>query len=351
MIILGIESSCDDSAAAVITSEQDILSNIVLSQFKEHEPYKGVVPEIAARSHLNYVQRAILMALEESKCTLQDIDLIAATTGPGLIGSVMVGTMYAKALSISTKKPYIGVNHLHGHALTTRLTHKLEYPYLLLLASGGHCQFVAVLGCDTYHVLGTTLDDAAGEAFDKVAKMMGLQYPGGPIIERLALEGDEDAYTFPKIMAGRQGCDMSFSGLKTAVRTLCNSIDLTEENIKNVAASFQKSVVSTLADRTQNAMVMYQQLLKNHGINDNKQFVISGGVAANRYIMRKLSSVVAAFDYACYAPELHMCTDNAAMIAQAGYERFLKLGASPLSLCPRARWPICEDHLNVSKHA
>jgi N6-L-threonylcarbamoyladenine synthase len=293
------------------------------------------MPEVAARSHLNYIDYAICKAIDEANISISEIDIIAATGGPGLIGGVMVGTMYGKTLSSVLGKPYVAVNHLRGHALTVRLTHNIQYPYLLLLVSGGHCQFIAVFAANRYIVLGRTLDDAVGEAFDKVSKMLGFGYPGGPIIENLASTGDTEAYKLPLAMTERQGCDMSFSGLKTAVRVQCaKEMNI---NVHDMAASFQHTVAKILANRLSNAIGMYLQHVDN---NCAKQFVISGGVASNMYIRTKLNIVADKYGFTFCCPPINLCTDNAAMIAHAGYEEFIVNGETPINFKPRSRWSI-----------
>lgn len=334
IISLGIESSCDDTAAAIVTSEKEILSNIVLSQISEHQIYKGVVPEIASRSHLNYMEFAISQAVKEAGINLNDISCIAATGGPGLIGGVIVGTMFGKALSSCLQKPYIAVNHLEGHALTCRLTDKIEFPYLLLLISGGHCQFLCVHDVGKYKLLGQTQDDSAGEAFDKVAKMLDLDYPGGPIIEKLAQEGDENRFSLPLPMCDRAGCDMSFSGLKTAVRLLIQNNKIDEQTQKDICASFQKTVHKILEYKINQAILEYEKICQN------RVFVISGGVAANQYLKTRIESFLNKKNYALFTPPIKLCTDNAAMISWAGIERYQRNLFNDLNFCPKARWPL-----------
>jgi N6-L-threonylcarbamoyladenine synthase len=335
-IILAIESSCDDTSAAIITDKKEILSNIVVSQITEHSPYSGVVPEIAARAHMGNLKAAVQAALEEASLKLFNINAFAATAGPGLIGGVIVGTMFAKSLASVNKKPYIAVNHLEGHALTARLCTNIEYPFLLLLVSGGHCQFIAVEKLGKYKILGQTLDDAVGEAFDKVAKMLGLGYPGGPIVEKLALNGDPNTYPFPLSMVGREGCDMSFSGLKTAVRKVIQERQsiLTQNEINNICASFQHTVARILSNRLEKAISIYRTKF------NTSSFVLSGGVAANMYLRKSLESTLANHGFNLYAPPLKLCTDNAAMIGWAAMERFQADMSSTLDFCPRARWSL-----------
>lgn len=338
MLILGIETSCDETAAAVVSDAKEIRSNVILSQIAEHTPYGGVVPEIAARAHLDHVQHVVDEALNKAGIRLQDIDAVAATGGPGLIGGVIVGVMTGKAIASVTGKPFIAVNHLEGHALTARLTNDVAFPFLLLLVSGGHCQFLIVRGVGDYQKLGGTVDDALGEAFDKTAKMLGLGYPGGPMVEQYARTGNERAYTFPVPMKGRAGCDFSFSGLKTAVRQTITSIGsgtLPENIIADVCASFQRTVADSVIDRTQNAIAQFREQFPSA-----TAFVLAGGVAANQYLRGKLENLLHANGMHLIAPPIGLCTDNAAMIAWAGMER-LQLGRTDtLDFEPRARWPL-----------
>lgn len=334
-IVLGIESSCDDTGVAIVTEDKKILSNIVISQLKEHAPYNGVVPEIAARSHLMNLRLATKATFDEANLTMSDIDAIAATTGPGLIGGVIVGTMFAKAIASVTKKPFIAINHLEGHALAARLSNKIDFPYLLLLASGGHCQFVSVLGVGKYKILGQTLDDAVGEAFDKTAKILGLGYPGGPIIEKLAKNGDPNKYQLPLSMVDREGCDMSFSGLKTAVRLLIEKIkQLDDQKISDICASFQYTISEILSRRTLNAISLFNN---NH---KSSNFVLSGGVASNIYLRNHLANSIRNKNFNLVAPPITLCTDNAAMIAFAGVERLRLNKTNDLQTCPKARWSM-----------
>ena len=336
--ILGIESSCDDTGAAIVSSDKRILSNVVVSQLKEHEPYKGVVPEIAARSHMRNLEAAVKKALLDAKIDLKDLDAIAVTTGPGLIGGVIVGTMFAKGLASVTKKPFIAVNHLEGHILTPRLTSNVTFPYLSLLVSGGHCQFIAVLGLGKYKILGETLDDAVGEAFDKTAKLLGLGYPGGPAIEKFAKLGEHNTYQLPLSMTDRIGCDMSFSGLKTSVRRIVEEeANISEEFMHNICASFQYTVGEILSKRATNAVKMFSDLC---GSTSGGYFILSGGVAANMYLRERLQRALLEHNFNLIAPPIELCTDNAAMIAWAGLER-LELGiVDALDFCPKARWSL-----------
>lgn len=337
MIVLGIESSCDETAAALVTQDRRILSNVILSQTTDHAPYGGVVPEIAARSHITHMDAVVKQAFAEAGCSFADIDAVAATTGPGLIGGVIVGTMAGKAFASALNKPFIAVNHLEGHALTARLTDAVEFPYLLLLVSGGHCQVLAVKGIGQYEKLGSTLDDALGEAFDKVAKLVGLGYPGGPQVEEQAKNGDPRRFAFPLPLKGREGCDFSFSGMKTAVRLAIQELGaLTPQDVTDICASFQHSAGEVLKDRMRNAFAAFTAQYTA------KTLVVAGGVAANRYLRSVLETAAAEYGFALVAPPLKLCTDNAAMIAWAGVER-LKLGRTDsLETEPRARWPLTE---------
>ena len=337
--ILGLESSCDDSAAAVVDSRPDILSNIVISQDQEHKLFKGVVPEIAARSHLSNLEMAFERCMQESSLTLSDIDAIAATSGPGLIGGVIVGSMFGKALASVLGKPFIAVNHLEGHALTARLTDGVVFPYLLLLVSGGHCQFVAVQGLGRYKILGKTLDDAVGEAFDKVAKMMNLGFPGGPVVEKMARSGDASRFDFPRPLCNQINSDMSFSGLKTAVRLKIAELgQLSQQDICDVAAGFQSAVCDVIVKKTKYAITQYETMC------DGRNIVVSGGVAANIQVRSALGTLASSLGYNFVAPPIKLCTDNAAMIAFAGLERF-KMGiVDGMDFRPRARWSLEEMH-------
>lgn len=335
--ILGIESSCDDTAAAIVSCDHRILGNIVISQTDEHVLYKGVVPEIAARSHLGNIKLAVERCLADSALSLEDMDAIAATCGPGLIGGVIVGCMYGKALASALKVPFIAINHLEGHALTPRLTDNVSFPYLLLLISGGHCQFIAVMSLGKYKILGQTLDDAVGEAYDKVAKMMNLGFPGGPIIEQLALFGDPKKYDFPRPLYNQKNSDMSFSGLKTAVKLKIQAIDnLTSQDMSDIAASFQQAVCDVLVKKTKYAIEQYEHIC------DNRQLVVAGGAAANNQIRNSLNELAQGVNYNFVAPPIKLCTDNAAMIAFAGLERLKNGIINDMSFKPRARWSLEE---------
>ncbi len=338
--ILGIETSCDETAAAIVTSDKKILANIVLSQLDEHCEYGGVVPEIAARAHLEYLENIVQSALSEAKLGFADLDAIAVTAGPGLIGGVIVGLMAAKSYASVYKKPLLPINHLEGHALTVRLEADIAFPYLLLLVSGGHCEVLVAESLSHYRVLGRTLDDALGEAFDKVAKMLGLEYPGGPKIEQRAALGNAQRFQFPKPLLGRQGCDFSFSGLKTAVRLQLQALENVSEADKNdIAASFQHTVTEILQDRLRHALEIFCQEYPQ-----GKFLVLAGGVAANQTICKALEKLALKYGLQLASPSIALCTDNAAMIAWAGAERMRAgiLDKNALMIEPRARWPLSE---------
>lgn len=339
MKILGIETSCDETAAAIVTSDKEILSNVVLSQTAEHLPYGGVVPEIAARAHLEHIEAVIGKALSDAKLGFADIDAVAATGGPGLIGGVIVGVMAGKSIASVHNKPFIAVNHLEGHALTVRLTNDVPFPFLLLLVSGGHCQFLCVRGVGHYERLGGTMDDALGEAFDKTAKMLGLSYPGGPQVEVLARGGNEHTYTFPVPMKGRAGCDFSFSGLKTSVRMKIAELGTIDEKQRaDICASFQFAAGESIQDRMHNAIDAFKNICP-----EGRHFVVAGGVAANVYLRGKMESVAASYGLELVAPPIKLCTDNAAMIAWAGLERFRLGQTDGLDFEPKARWPLAKS--------
>ena len=335
--VLGLESSCDESAAALVAANGDVLAETVLSQ-TEHAAFGGVVPEIAARAHLAHLPSLIRLVMERVGCTFDDIGGIAATTGPGLIGGLIVGAGIGKGISMGCRKPFVAVNHLEAHALTARLPGLTPggaaFPYLLLLVSGGHCQCVAVEAVGAYRRLGGTIDDAVGEAFDKVGKMLGLGWPGGPAVERLAAAGDATRIPLPRPMLGRPGCDFSFSGLKTAVaHSLAGFPEgpLPTQTAADIAAAFQAAVAEVMADRVAHALAMMPAA---------KTLVVAGGVAANQALRDRLSSLAAARGVALIAPPLRLCGDNAVMVAWAGIER-LRLGLTDsLDAPPRPRWQL-----------
>lgn len=337
MIVLGIETSCDETAAAVVDGDGNVLSHAVLSQMDEHAVFGGIVPEVAARAHLAHLDRLIEKAMREAKVGFADLDAVGATAGPGLIGGVLVGVMSAKAIAAVHKIPFVAVNHLEGHALTARLSDKVDFPFLLLLVSGGHCQLLAVEGVGKYRRLGTTVDDAAGEAFDKVAKMIGLGYPGGPAIERAAKSGDATRFAFARPMKGRPGCDFSFSGLKTAVRVAVEALPpgpLSDKDVNDLAASFQAAVVESVGDRVRRALETFAESFEGRAL------VVAGGVAANTALRAELEKRARTAGFTFVAPPLALCTDNAVMIAWAALERF-KLGLTDgLDFQARPRWPL-----------
>jgi N6-L-threonylcarbamoyladenine synthase len=338
MRVIGIETSCDETSVAIVDDKKNILTNIVLSQLEEHKAYGGVVPEIAARSHITHLRLLVKEALYKSNLTMQDIDAIAVTAGPGLIGGLIVGLMFAKGMALASNKPLIAVNHLEGHALTARLIFDIDFPFLLLLISGGHCQILEVNGVGDYKLLGTTLDDAVGEAFDKVAKMLNLGCPGGPIIEQLAKKGNIKAFELPLPLAKRDNCDFSFSGLKTAVKRIIDSqLDTNEKFIHDICASFQYSVAQILCLKLQKAFGLYSA---NHLAD--KRLIIAGGVAANAYLNSVFKDFAAENHFALFVPPINLCTDNAAMIAWAGLERFALGLVNDLNFEPRSRWPLTE---------
>lgn len=338
-IVLGIESSCDETAAAVVAEDRRILSNIVLSQLEDHRAYGGVVPEIAARAHLDHIERVVEAAMQTAGLDFPDLAGVAATTGPGLIGGVIVGATVAKSLAMVHQKPFIAVNHLEGHALTCRLTDAVPFPFLLLLVSGGHSQFLAVADLGSYTRLGGTLDDAVGEAFDKTAKMLGLGFPGGPAVEQAALRGNAARFALPRPLVGRPGADLSLSGLKTAVRLAAEKLPapVSGDDLADLAASFQAAVGDVLADRLKNALTAFQA---NHP--EGRHVVIAGGVAANKALRARLQSVVAEHGLDLVAPPLKLCTDNGAMIAWAGLERLRRGESHGLDYPCRPRWPLDE---------
>jgi len=329
-LILGLESSCDDSAAALVTSDRRVLAQAVVGQNSAHQPYGGVVPEIAARAHVEILPGLIEQVLREAKMTVHDVDAVAATAGPGLIGGVMVALLAGKGLALASGKPLVAVNHLEGHALSPRLADPdLDFPYLLLLVSGGHCQLLEVAGVGDYRRLATTIDDAVGEAFDKAAKLLGLPYPGGPAIEELARQGDRAAVPLPRPLVGSLEPHFSFAGLKSAVQRAVASSDFKPADI---AASFQQAVVDCLVDRTRLAM-------RN---SEAPTLVVAGGVAANQAIRVALASLAQGHGRRFSVPPAWLCTDNAAMIGWAGAERFAVGHFDSLDVPARARWPLDE---------
>jgi N6-L-threonylcarbamoyladenine synthase len=338
--VLGIETSCDETAAAVVAGDRRILAERLHSQAACHRPFGGIVPEVAARAHLHHLDALIAATMTDAGIGFADLDAIAATGGPGLIGGVIVGVMTAKAIALVHRKPFIAVNHLEGHALSARLTAPLPFPYLLLLVSGGHCQLLIAEGIGRYRRLGTTIDDALGEAFDKVAKMLGLGYPGGPLVESAARSGDPARFALPRPMLGRPDCHFSFAGLKTAVKRrvdrLADAGGPTVTDANDLCAAFQAAAGDVLVDRTAQAIDRFTAATPEPG----GALVIAGGVAANGYLRGRLAALANARGLALAAPPQRLCTDNAAMIAWAGIER-LGLGlVDALDFAPRPRWPL-----------
>ena len=342
MVVLGIETTCDETAAAVVERFEDgrgrILSNVVLSQVSEHAAFGGVVPEIAARAHVEALDVIINKAMTQAQRRYNNIDAIAAAAGPGLIGGVIVGLTTAKAIALVNEKPLIAVNHLEAHALTARLTDHTPFPYMLFLASGGHTQVVAVRGVGDYVKLGTTVDDAIGEAFDKTAKLLGLGYPGGPQVEKEALKGDPNRFALPRPMVGRPDCNFSFSGLKTALRLEAEKIaPLSDQDVSDLCASFQAAVVDVILDRIRTGLRMFRN---KYGAPT--ALVAAGGVAANQVIRKVLHRLAFEIGTVVVAPPPELCTDNGAMIAWAGAERLALRLTDGLAAAPRARWPLEE---------
>ncbi|HFQ16019.1 MAG TPA: tRNA (adenosine(37)-N6)-threonylcarbamoyltransferase complex transferase subunit TsaD [Rhodobacteraceae bacterium] len=347
MTLLGIESSCDETAIAVVRRHEDgraeIMSNVVLSQTEAHAPYGGVVPEIAARAHILHADGLLGQALARAGLNWGELDGVAATAGPGLIGGVMVGLMTGKAVALAHDLPFIGVNHLEGHALSVRLTEEVAFPYLLLLASGGHSQLLAVEGVGRYRRLGTTLDDALGEAFDKAAKMLGLGMPGGPAVEAMARKGDAARFALPRPLLGSPSADFSFSGLKTALRrTAEQAAPLSEADCADLCASFQAAAGDCVEDRTARAMALFTARLPD---GSGRRLVMAGGVAANAALRAQLEALCADQEFALHVPPMELCTDNGAMIAWAGAERLALGQRDALDMGARARWPL--DELTV----
>ena len=352
IIVLGIETSCDETAVAIVDNNKNIISNLIISQIDIHKEFGGVVPEIAARNHAEILDQLIHKSLIQANLELKDLDAIAVTAGPGLIGGVIVGLIMAKTIASTHQKPFLAINHLEAHALTIRLTHPVSFPYLLLLVSGGHCQILLALGINKYQKLGETIDDALGESFDKVAQMLGLQYPGGPKIEQLAKTGDENKYKFPKPLftINKHKCNFSFSGLKTAVRrsieklTECeynhfsSPAKLNQQQIADIAASFQKTVSIILIDRLTNCL----NLIATKEIKI-KHLIISGGVAANQYLYQKLSEFGEKHSLNTLSPPINLCTDNGVMIAWAGIEKLTLGMTDELDFKPKAKWEIANS--------
>ncbi len=363
LTVLGLETSCDETAASVVrlsAAGAQVLSSVIHSQIDDHAAYGGVVPEIAARSHVEMIDGVTRRAMNEAGLDWSALDGVAATAGPGLVGGVMVGLSYGKAAALARGLPLIAVNHLEGHAVSARLGAETTYPFLLLLVSGGHCQLLEVRGIGDMSRLGTTIDDAAGEAFDKIAKAMGLGYPGGPALERLAASGDGSRFELPRALLGRKDCDFSFSGLKTAASRLAQTCE-TQQDRADLADAVQKAIARQLAERSERAMKAYAEahpeladgVLKQPSAareaigQKERLFVVAGGVAANRTIRRTLEDLATKHGFAFLAPPMAYCTDNAAMIALAGAERLEKGLVSDIDVAARPRWPLDETRASV----
>ncbi|MSP11013.1 MAG: tRNA (adenosine(37)-N6)-threonylcarbamoyltransferase complex transferase subunit TsaD [Pelagibacteraceae bacterium] len=341
-IILGIETSCDETAASIITENEQgipmLLSNIISSQIEIHKEFGGVVPELAARAHIEKIDWIVQKAIDDSGIKIEDIDAIASTAGPGLIVCLSVGLSFGKALACSLDKPFIAVNHLEGHALSPKINSRLNYPYLLLLISGGHSQFLSVQGLEKYKRLGTTIDDALGEAFDKTAKLLGIEFPGGPQIEILAEKGDPNKYDLPKPIFNKGGCNLSFAGLKTAILKITKNIKTDQEKY-DLAASFQKTIEKILYKKTK---IAFSEFEKQNNLKE-KIFVVAGGVAANKKIRSMLIDLCNSEGYQSIFPPIELCGDNAAMIAMVGLEKFKLKKFNKLDYPARPRWPLDED--------
>lgn len=350
VLCLGIESSCDETSAAIVDSDRNILAHIIYSQIPEHQKYGGVVPELAARAHILAIDEVIKLTLERANKTIEDIDVVAATAGPGLIGGVLVGWMAATGIANATNKPLVAVNHLEGHALVPRLKAAsatdsttnidVEFPYLLMLASGGHCQILLVHGVGKYELIGQTLDDSAGEAFDKISKMLGLGYPGGPIVDKRAQLGDKKRFHFPRPLCDKPGCDFSFSGIKTAARMLLDKTsksDIDEQFINDFCASFQAAVVDCITNRLHNALHDERVIAVGP-----KTMVVAGGVAKNSAVRAAMEDLANRSNMLFAAPPMSLCTDNGAMIAWAGLENYRIGNIVKEPIAPRPRWPLTE---------
>lgn len=339
LVVLGLETSCDETAAAVVRlspeGRAEVLSSVVHSQIDDHAAYGGVVPEIAARSHVEMIAGVAARAMDDAGVGYDGLDGVAATAGPGLVGGVMVGLSFGKAVALARGLPLVAVNHLEGHAVSARLGEPVAYPFLLLLVSGGHCQLLEVRGVGDMTRLGTTIDDAAGEAFDKIAKALGLGYPGGPALERLAATGDGSRFDLPRALLGRKDCDFSFSGLKTAASRLAAACE-TDQDRADLADAVQTAIARQLAERSDRAMKAYAEA------HAHRLFVVAGGVAANRTVRATLEATAARNGFAFLAPAMAYCTDNAAMIALAGAERLQKGWTSDIDVAARPRWPLDE---------
>ena len=339
--ILGIETSCDETSVSVVeksnNGEVNILSNIVRSQLDIHRDFGGVVPELAARAHSEIIDKICSLAIKKAKIKFNDLNAIAATAGPGLLGGLIVGTVFAKTLASALKLPFIAINHLEGHALSVQLENQIEYPYLLLLVSGGHTEFTIVKKFNSYKRIGTTLDDALGEAFDKTARLLNLGYPGGPQIEKCANNGNPDKYQFPLPLIHEKNCNFSFSGLKSSVAQLVLNQKITEKFKCDVSASFQRTIAEILVKKTRKAVDIFNDMNKKQ---KTVNIVVAGGVAANKYLRGSLKSMEKKSNIQFFFPSLQLCTDNGAMIAYAGIERYEKNLFNKLNFKPRPRWPL-----------
>lgn len=353
LLVLGIESSCDETAAAIVRRHPDgrgeLLSNIVKSQWEQHQEFGGVVPELAARAHVTCLDALIAEAMSAAGLDFDRLDGVAASTGPGLVGGLIIGGITAKAISLARDIPFLSVNHLEGHALTVGLTDNLRPPYVLLLVSGGHTQMLLVHDVGAYERLGTTIDDALGEAFDKTAKLLGLPQPGGPAVEQAAKNGDRDRFKFPRPMLGRKELNFSFAGLKTAVRQQAQAIaPLTEQDVADICAGFEEAVCATVVDRCRRALMVAKPKLASSLPEHHEAFVVAGGVAANQKLGRALSGLSTELGFKLYKPPLALCTDNAAMIAWTGAEHLARGCKSQLDAPVKPRWPLDPHAKKVS---
>ena len=339
--VLGIETSCDETSVSVVqkssNGEIKILSNIVRGQLDVHKDFGGVVPELAARAHSEIIDKITSLAIKKAKIKFKNLDAVAATAGPGLLGGLIVGTVFAKTMASALKVPFIAVNHLEGHALSVLLEHKIAYPYLLLLVSGGHTEFSIIKKFNSYKRIGTTLDDALGEAFDKTARLLNLGYPGGPLIEKCATKGNQNKYKFPMPLIHENNSDFSFSGLKSSVAQKVLNTKITETFKCDISASFQKTIVQILLNKTQRAIKTFNDETKN---KKTVNIVVAGGVAANQFIRGSLEDLEKDINCKFYFPSLRLCTDNGAMIAYAGIERYERNLSNKLNFKPRPRWPL-----------
>ena len=341
ILVLGIETSCDETSVSIVQKTVDgkvkILSNIVRSQIDVHRDFGGVVPELAARAHSEIIDKITSLALKQARVKIENLDAIAATAGPGLLGGLIVGTVFAKTLASALKLPFIAVNHLEGHALSIQLENQIAYPYLLLLVSGGHTEFTIVKKFNNYRRIGTTLDDALGEAFDKTARLLNLGYPGGPQIEKCAIKGNSNKYRFPMPLVHEKNCNFSFSGLKSSVAQIVLNKKITDKFKYDVSASFQKTISEILLKKTQRAIDIFNDMSEKQ---EKVNIVVAGGVAANKFLRNSLITIEKNSNVQFFFPSLQLCTDNGAMIAYAGIERYERNLFDKLSFKPRPRWPL-----------